>query len=408
MPGSIPGEAEGSRVNDGDGEAALKQGILQRGQKRVFGRLVQSVVELDAFGRQAPCIEFVLVHHEDKSLGVAGPLPAVAAMSCSLDGRTYVGCSPLQLMDDDDLSIEKREPGFIASLFGAQPETVLVNKDGDVVGTVEMREPGFFGSLMGEKSESVIVDSDGNDVATFDKDGETTVLKGDDGATLASFEKTDPGFIARLLGDKPERILQGADGERLATILREEPGLLGSLMGEQGKTLIRPDEDKLAELRRLLHRAGVENIEEDRSNSSSSSDWDDDESSDYSLPSVQGRRSINRRPAHERDAIISDEENDDDQRVQRFRSGKVVVQDTSRSGDMINVYIITFKSEAEYESYYGQRCLSSCTDTNGDEVLRLRNGFVLLFARGGGSKVLDGEEEYQRYAAQRTCDVGGR
>ena len=60
-------------------------------------------------------------------------------------------------MDENDQSIEKREPGFFASLFGAQPETVLVNSDGDVVGKVETEEPGFLGSLFGEEARQLIV-----------------------------------------------------------------------------------------------------------------------------------------------------------------------------------------------------------------------------------------------------------
>jgi hypothetical protein len=173
-------------------------------------------------------------------------------------------------MDDNDLSIEKREPGLLASLFGAQPETVLVNSDGDVVGKIETEEPGFFGSLMGEEAKQVIVNEDGDKIASFEREepgvlgslmGEEaeTILVDEDGEKLASFDKEEPGFIGKLLGDKDKTVLLDKDGDKLATFDREEPGIVGKLLGEKAKRLIRFNPERAEEMRRTLASEAEEN-----------------------------------------------------------------------------------------------------------------------------------------------------
>ena len=185
-------------------------------------------------------------------------------------------------MDEHDISIEKRDPGFLASLFGAEPETVLVNKEGDVVGKIQTEEPGFLGSLCGQEAKQVIVDSDGEKVASFEEEepgfigsllGEKshTVLVGEGGDKLAEFDSEEPGMAGTLLGDKPKSILVDDEGEKLATFEREEPGLIGSVFGEESKRVIHFEKERVEGLQRRIYGADESRQAETRETASCSS-----------------------------------------------------------------------------------------------------------------------------------------
>jgi hypothetical protein len=259
-------------------------------------------------------------------------------------------------MDEDDLSIEKREPGFFASLFGAQPETVLVNSDGDVVGKIETEEPGFFGSLCGEEAKQVIVNEDGDKIASFEKEepgffgslmGESakTNLVSEDGSKLASFDTEEPGLIGGLLGEKAKKILVDSDGNKLATFDREEPGFVGSLLGEKSKNLIRLERERVAEIRKMLRE--LKDGEDETSNN------EDDTQDDFETSSG----SVHYTPTEEADDNSDDSESrtviakTDNEVVYLTRSGKIQLQTTKRTSYGFDITTITFDSIEEYRRH---------------------------------------------------------
>lgn len=262
-------------------------------------------------------------------------------------------------MDDNDLSIEKREPGFFASLFGAEPETVLVNKDGGVVGKIETEEPGFFGSLVGEESKQIIVNEDGDKVATFEKETpgffaslmgekEKTVLVDEDGDKLASFDKEEPGLLAGLLGEKAKNILVDKHGDKLATFEKEEPGFIGKLVGDKAKRLIRADPERADEIRRVLSRkkasdTSTEEPEPECSDDCSHSPYlgDDDDGCDGSAV-PEGKE-------EDEDAVDEVLLEDGDEVTYQLASGAIQIHSRERTSSGFNITIITYKSREEYD-----------------------------------------------------------
>lgn len=157
------------------------------------------------------------------------------------------------MADEKKYSIEKQEPGFWDSLLGdGKGETVVKDEDGNTVAHVKTEEPGLLGSIFGEQSQQVIVDSDGNKLGSFSRDepgmlgsvfGQEAkdMIVNEQGEKIATFEREEPGLIGSLFGEKAKTVLVDNNNEKIATFGKEEPGLIGSLLGEKSKRVVYVD-----------------------------------------------------------------------------------------------------------------------------------------------------------------------
>ncbi len=256
-------------------------------------------------------------------------------------------------MDKNDLSIEKREPGFFASLFGAEPETVLINSDGEVVAKVETEKPGLIGSLFGEEPKQVIVDNDGEKIATFKTESpgligsllgeeDRTVLVDDDDEIIAEFDREEPGIVGQLFGEESKTVLLDPEGDKLASFEMEEPGIVGQLLGEKAKRLVRFDDEHVDELRAKFGMPGFNENVEARCDPERPSDADDYfvcEDEDTLMEHVDD---------FDEDEDEDEDFDEDDEVTYLMASGKVQVHRKSRTSSGWTITIITYESKDEY------------------------------------------------------------